>query len=336
MEKDKILSLVQLHIFLVTAQERYLKQAAKILGISSSAVSQNLKALEQTLKTQLFERDTRPLVLTASGRRLAELGSYLMEQNERLFRKMEDQRERVSSLRLGLGESAAGSFGPWLIAALEKEVEDLEVASGLTKPMVKLLNDDRIDVLFSPLAPGELEDFYGWALLEEDYILVARRGTESINTLDDLKRFTASHPLIEYNQECSDRVQGRRLIRSLNLEVSEQVSVSTSYLLVGLVSQLNGWSIITPTNLWSSGFFLADVSLYKLPGMDIKRTYWVRWQKEPSEFVKACVKRCVEQALTGAFSDLVRSRTPELSRFMKIYPIQNLHGKCASGINESY
>ena len=52
MEKDKILSLVQLHIFLVTAQERYLKQAAKILGISSSAVSQNLKALEQTLKTQ--------------------------------------------------------------------------------------------------------------------------------------------------------------------------------------------------------------------------------------------------------------------------------------------
>ncbi|WP_289172211.1 LysR family transcriptional regulator [uncultured Parasutterella sp.] len=336
MEKDKILSLVQLHIFLVTAQERYLKQAAKILGISSSAVSQNLKALEQTLKTQLFERDTRPLVLTASGRRLAGLGSYLMEQNERLFRKMEDQRERVSSLRLGLGESAAGSFGPWLIAALEKEVEDLEVASGLTKPMVKLLNDDRIDVLFSPLAPGELEDFYGWALLEEDYILVARRGTESINTLDDLKRFTASHPLIEYNQESSDRVQVRRIIRSLNLEVSEQVSVSTSYLLVGLVSQLNGWSIITPTNLWSSGFFLADVSLYKLPGMDIKRTYWVRWQKEPSEFVKACVKRCVEQALTGAFSDLVRSRTPELSRFMKIYPIQNLHGKCASGINESY
>lgn len=321
MEKDKILNLVQLHIFLVTTQERYLKRAAKILGISSSAVSQNLKALEQTLKTQLFERDTRPLVLTAAGRRLAAIGVDLMEHNERLFRKMEDHRERVSSLRLGLGESAAGSFGPWVIASLEKEVEDLEVTSGLTKPMVRLLNDDRIDVLFSPLAPGELEDFYGWPLLEEDYVLIVRRGTESINTLDDLKRFITSHPLIEYNHESSDRVQVRRTIRSLNLEVRERVSVSTSYLLVGLVSQLNGWSIITPTNLWSSGFFLADVSFYKLPGRDIKRTYWVRWQKEPSEFVKACVKRCVEQALMGAFTDLVRSRTPELARFMKIFPI---------------
>lgn len=58
--------------FLAAARHGSFSSAAKALGISPAAVSQNIKSLEDRLHARLFTRSTRSVQLTAEGRRYFE------------------------------------------------------------------------------------------------------------------------------------------------------------------------------------------------------------------------------------------------------------------------
>ena len=110
-----------LRVFLIVSEVRYLKDAAQRLNQTPSAVSQSIKVLEEHLNVKLFERDSRPLTHTAAGRRLYSRGQELMLLSESLFDEIQDEGKNLTNLRLGLSESAAGSYGPWLIAELKEK-----------------------------------------------------------------------------------------------------------------------------------------------------------------------------------------------------------------------
>lgn len=55
--------------FIQAARRESFSQAAKALGVSPGAVSQNIKALENRLSTRLFTRTTRQVKLTPEGQR---------------------------------------------------------------------------------------------------------------------------------------------------------------------------------------------------------------------------------------------------------------------------
>ncbi|QRN97620.1 LysR family transcriptional regulator [Archangium violaceum] len=61
-----------LAVFVTVARRRSFTQAAKELGVSSSAVSQAVRQLEQKLGQALLARTTRSVSLTEAGRRLVE------------------------------------------------------------------------------------------------------------------------------------------------------------------------------------------------------------------------------------------------------------------------
>ncbi len=63
-------NLAQLSIFVAVADAGSFREAARRLGLSSSAVSQSVARLEEALGTRLFERTTRNVRLTPEGQRL--------------------------------------------------------------------------------------------------------------------------------------------------------------------------------------------------------------------------------------------------------------------------
>lgn len=72
------LDLRAIQIFLAVAEGKSVKKASEKLKISSPAISQALKLLEEDLGTELFCREVRPLRLTASGRKLQTEGSTFL------------------------------------------------------------------------------------------------------------------------------------------------------------------------------------------------------------------------------------------------------------------
>ena len=143
-----LINTLQLKIFVTVAEERTLKAAAVKIGQTPSAISQNIKALENFLGVTLFERDSRPILLTKAGRRLFALARELLQKNDEILEAVRSEKKKYETLRLG--ESAAGSSGPQLIAELNKIITSVDVVSGLTLPLVSALMSEKIDVLLSP------------------------------------------------------------------------------------------------------------------------------------------------------------------------------------------
>src|SRR6516164_8933760 len=69
---DKIYqpTIAGLRAFVAVAERQHFGSAATTLGVSQSTLSQALAALETGLGTQLIERSTRRVFLTAEGRQL--------------------------------------------------------------------------------------------------------------------------------------------------------------------------------------------------------------------------------------------------------------------------
>lgn len=307
-----------LRVFLIVSEVRYLKEAAQRLNQTPSAVSQSIKALEEHLNVKLFERDSRPLTHTAAGRRLYSQGHELMLLSESLYDEIQDEGKNLTSLRLGLSESAAGSYGPWLIAELKEKTCELEVQSGLTYPMSRALQAGKIDILISPEGLFENNNFERLDLLEEDFLVIVKKGTGRFSSLSEFQQYALSHPLVEYNKQSSDRMQVDRILRSIGMHSKIHTTVSTSYLLVGLVSELNGWSIVTPTNLWTSGHFVQTVDFFTIPGRQMRRQSWIIGRAGASNRMRNVVYSASKKAIQKYLMSKMDKISPTLSQYIHL------------------
>jgi DNA-binding transcriptional LysR family regulator len=83
------LSLRDLHVFFVVAQEGSLAKAALRLGVSQPAVSQLIADLEHAVGTKLFDRSSRGVALTIYGRALLARGRSAFDELKQGVREIE-------------------------------------------------------------------------------------------------------------------------------------------------------------------------------------------------------------------------------------------------------
>src|SRR5215471_11914924 len=93
-----------LDYFSVLARHGNVGRAAEELGLSPPALSVSLKRLETTMKTRLFERTPKGVVLTVTGSALLAQIQRLRLAREDVLREVSDLSQgRSGHLRLGAG-----------------------------------------------------------------------------------------------------------------------------------------------------------------------------------------------------------------------------------------
>ncbi|MEW5291680.1 MULTISPECIES: LysR family transcriptional regulator [Erwinia] len=101
----------ELQIFLVVARERSFTRAAAKLGVSQSALSHAIKALEARLNLRLLTRTTRSVAATETGERIiACLEPRLAEIEQELETLVQLDGAPSGNIRLSVGEHAARSL----------------------------------------------------------------------------------------------------------------------------------------------------------------------------------------------------------------------------------
>ena len=93
-------TLKQLTTFLAVAETMQMSEAARLLYLSQSTVSQTILDLEREFGAALFQRGARQLVLTPKGMILREQAQQVVERYEGLTRAME-MSHGIRELRLG-------------------------------------------------------------------------------------------------------------------------------------------------------------------------------------------------------------------------------------------
>ncbi|TAL96756.1 MAG: LysR family transcriptional regulator [Paraburkholderia sp.] len=100
--------LSELTAFVAIAEQRSFRAAARVLGVSPSALSHSMRGLEARLGVRLFNRTTRSVALTEAGEQLLRRAGPAMADLEDAVNEVASARNRPSgSIRISASESAA-------------------------------------------------------------------------------------------------------------------------------------------------------------------------------------------------------------------------------------
>ncbi|WP_150562747.1 LysR family transcriptional regulator [Pandoraea cepalis] len=144
------MELRHMRYFVAVAEERNFTRAAARLHIAQPPLSRQIQQLEELLGVQLFERDSRPLKLTDTGRFFYSQAVQLLAQTSEL----ESMTRRVGKIDRSL---SVGFVGSTLYGMLPKIIrrfrgENSTVALSLhemsTMDQIQALKEGRIDVGF--------------------------------------------------------------------------------------------------------------------------------------------------------------------------------------------
>ncbi len=168
------LTIRQLRYFEMLARHGHFGRAAEACAISQPALSVQIKEMEETLGTPLFERGARQVQLTAVGESLVQrvhdiLGA--VDELGNLARASSSQ--HLARLRLGIIPTIAPYLLPRLIQHLAEMNPklDLHVRETQTSRLLNEINEGRIDaaILALPVSEPSLTEV---ALFDEDFVLV--------------------------------------------------------------------------------------------------------------------------------------------------------------------
>ncbi|MCB1438761.1 MAG: LysR family transcriptional regulator [Nitratireductor sp.] len=150
-----VINLHHLRLFRAVARDGKLTGAARALNISQSAVSTQIKMLEESLGHGLFERNGRNLVLTEAGRIALDHAEEIFRAAEDLTATLKTAGAKRRALRIGALATLSRNFQ---IAFLEPIIgrEDVEVIlrSGSQPDLLRALEAIAVDVVLTNLIPS--------------------------------------------------------------------------------------------------------------------------------------------------------------------------------------
>jgi DNA-binding transcriptional LysR family regulator len=153
--------------FLTLARTGSLRSAGRELGVAATTIARRVEALEQSLGTPLFLRDSRGYVLTEAGRALAEAGRDIEERFVAIGRRFERRDEvagdvRVSSTEIVTSQLLAPAMPalfarhPRLTVTLAVEPSVVSFARGTVDLAVRMVRPSGAHLVVRRLASVEL------------------------------------------------------------------------------------------------------------------------------------------------------------------------------------
>ena len=127
-------------------------RAADLLNITQSALSHQIKGLEEQTGVELFIRKSKPIRLSAAGQRLLKLANKILPEIDAMQSEFEDLRSGKTG-RLHIAIECHACF-EWLFPVLEKFRQkwpdvDIDIKPGLAFEALPALQKENVDLVIS-------------------------------------------------------------------------------------------------------------------------------------------------------------------------------------------
>jgi LysR family transcriptional activator of nhaA len=171
-----------LRYFWMIANEGHLTRAAERLHVSQSALSIQLRQLEESLGQSLFTREGKRLLLTEAGRIALDYSNAIFRSGDELISLMHGQAARRQLVRIGAVATLSRNFQMELVRPLlDREDIELILRSGSLPELLRQLHTHTIDLVLSNRpVPRDAEANWHCHLVDEQPVsLVGRSISES-------------------------------------------------------------------------------------------------------------------------------------------------------------
>ena len=266
-ETEGRVTLWGIEVFVAAAEEGSISAAARRLGVSPSAVSQQLSGLEAALGAVLLDRSGRPMPITPAGslfRRHAQ--TILNAASEARAELAMADLSGMTTLRIGVIEDFDSDVTPRLLSLLARDLKGCRflLETGASHRLMDQLEARALDIVIAADSASEQPDG-DWRevhpLMSEPFVAVCPPG----GRIEDL-------PLIQYTAR---HLMGRQIaahLARLGLKPAHRFELDSYAAILAMVAGGEGWTILTPLALHQARAFRTQVEVRPLPFPALERT----------------------------------------------------------------
>ncbi|RUT33607.1 LysR family transcriptional regulator [Paenibacillus zeisoli] len=229
--------------FLQTAQTKSIAKASEALHITHTALSKQLRSLEQQFDVQLFVRSAQGVELTEAGRVLHESATVLLDHLDQLTTSLEPYKT-WRRIRIGSVPDIASQY---LLASLHKlEESGLEVElvyRSSTAELYKMLLNGEVELLVAERLSMHPSIWMGELLREPLHVIMPKSHPYAAKTSVTLPELS-SQPLILYQEGCTIRAKITELFTAMNHPMHIKTEVNFKEVILGYVDHGGGLTVL--------------------------------------------------------------------------------------------
>ncbi|HEY6919713.1 MAG TPA: LysR family transcriptional regulator [Tabrizicola sp.] len=300
-----------IEVFVASAEEGSISAAARRLGVSPSAVSQQLTALEGALGATLLDRASRPVQVTPAGAMFRRHAQVILNaaSEARAELAMADL-SGLTTLRLGVIEDFDSDVTPRLLTTLARDLKGCRflLETGASHRLMDQLEARALDIVIAADTDQPPEDWREiHPILAEPFVAVAPPGAN----IDDL-------PLILYTAR---HLMGRQIAAHLSrhgLKPAHRFELDSYAAILAMVAGGEGWTILTPLALHQARAFRDKVQVRPLPLPALGRTLSLSARAGILQDVPAQIAQRLKPLITEVVITPALATTPWLAQALRI------------------
>jgi LysR family transcriptional regulator, transcription activator of glutamate synthase operon len=169
------MELRQLQYFVKVARKQHVTQAAQELHVAQSAVSRQIRLLEDELGVQLFVQKGRNLQLTSAGKLFLDRVEEILTGLERAVNEIHEFLDpEAGEIRIGFPHSIVLNILPSVVAAFRKDHPNVKfrLRQGTYNSLIRDITKGEIDLAFISPFPESHDYVTGEILLTEELFAI--------------------------------------------------------------------------------------------------------------------------------------------------------------------
>lgn len=238
----------ELKTFISVARRGTFAAAGQEVGLTQSAVSAQIRNLEDSLGVKLFDRSGRAATLNSAGQRAIPLAEEILQLYARMGAPDTDN-DFHGALRIGAIGTVQTGILPQVLVALKAKAPFIEASliPGVSLNLLSLVDSGDLDLAILIKPPFALpKDLRAEVIAHEPFVLITPknvRGNDPIQLLSD-------HPFIRYDRNSFGGRSVTQFLREQKLHVRQALELDELDAIVKMVRSGLGVALVPMAGLW--------------------------------------------------------------------------------------
>ncbi|MDD1140685.1 LysR family transcriptional regulator [Pseudomonas sp. TNT2022 ID233] len=238
----------ELKTFLAVARHGTFAAAGLHIGLTQSAVSAQIRNLEQALGVRLFDRTGRQAILNPAGQRAVPMAQEMLATFSRMAIS-EDVSEFRGELRIGAVATAQTGLLPQALLRLRQQAPGVEpkLVPGVSLNLLSQVDAGEVDLAIMIRPPFELpKELSAQVIRREPFVLIVPTAVEG----DDPLQLLAEHPHVRYDRNSFGGRLVTQFLREQRIDVHVALELDELEAIVKMVECGLGVSLLPRAGLW--------------------------------------------------------------------------------------
>lgn len=239
----------ELKTFIAVTQFGTFAAAGQRIGLTQSAVSAQIRTLEEALGMQLFDRSGRSAMLNAAGNRVLPMAEEMIE----IFARMaqpDNVNDYRGAIKIGAISSVQTGLLPQVLVKLHQQAPALEtkLIPGVSFNLLTQVEAGNIDLAIT-IKPGFTlaKDLWFETLQREPYVLITPQDLPG----DDPLALIRQQPFIRYDRTSFGGRLVSLFLREHRLEPTLALEIDEIDAIVKMVENRLGVALVPLAGLWT-------------------------------------------------------------------------------------